>query len=694
MSSTNSTGQQLARESALVAVAVPATVPRDLVGPLRRFCESTTLHGRRSAFVRIIRWTRQGDGASGELTRLSQLLEILESDAHLRSAVQHALGKLLTEIDSLSLFAEIGLPSVHPFTTEIVRRLVGRVLPSARRDTDAAKLLMDLYTSERDVARFAAQPAEVFRRIVAVLTPDDDPAFWERQLRDLHEAMRLLAARISGLGLAPEMRDRSSTHGIARSPFYELLRTTEDLIRGAETADCAACLDAWRQEVAQCRQEMEAVYEHMETQGISVELVFDLKTIHACLARMEAVAAVLTAADATTRLAVIHTLLSRLEEGNLEDKRISSLLRENLNLLARKVVDRTGDTGEHYIANTRAEYNWMWRAAIGGGLLTVFTAAIKMRIVEAHPPLFFEGFAAGTNYAISFILLQVFGLVLATKQPATTAAAFARIIRDNRGQERSTKLAEFVARITSTQLAAALGNVLAVSAGAVVFNWLYRILFTQAYLPRESAAHVYETLHPFSSGTAFYAIITGVILWLAALGGSWIENAAVYYHFTDAIAQHPLGLRLSESATRKFARIVRHNMGGWATSIVLGYLLGFTPVAGAFFGIPLDVRHVTLSTGTLALAAARFGTASLGDRWFLYASLGIAIVFVLNLSVSFLIALFVALRAYSIGWREQSRILGAIVREMVRAPKRFIVPQFADSGDAGATHASAAGGHH
>ena len=137
-----------------------------------------------------------------------------------------------------------------------------------------------------------------------------------------------------------------------------------------------------------------------------------------------------------------------------------------------------------------------------------------------------------------------------------------------------------------------------------------------------------------ASGTAFYAIVTGVILWLAALAGSWLENAAVYYDLSEAIAQHPLGLRLSERATKKFAKVVRHNIGGWSTSIVLGYLLGFTPVLGAFFGIPLDVRHVTLSTGTLALAAARFGTAGLGDRWFLYAVEGIAVVFVLNLTVA------------------------------------------------------------
>jgi site-specific recombinase len=679
MSTTESPGQQVASEPAVRHLVIPSAAPPRLAALLHLFCETTTLHGRRSVFVQIVRWTRDDDGGDDELGRLALLLDVIESDATLQTAVQQSLGKLLAEIDALALFAEIGLPSVHPFTTEIVRRLIGRVLPSARRDTDAAKLLMDLYTGEKDVRRFAAQPAELFQRTVAVLTPENDPAFWARQLRDLHEAMRLLAARISGLGLAPEMRDRSSSHSIVRSPFYELIRKTEELITGSEGRTCTARLDAWKQNVAQCRQEMETVYEHMETQGISVELVFDLKTIHACLARMEAIAVVLTAVDSSPLLAAIHSLLSRLEEGNLEDKRVFSFLRENLNLLARKVVDRNGETGEHYIANNRAEYRWMWRAAIGGGLLTVLTAAIKMRIVESHLPLFFEGFAAGTNYAVSFVLLQVCGLVLATKQPATTAATFARIIRDSRGQERKSKLTDFVSRITSTQLAAALGNVLAVSAGAVVFNWLWRTLFTHSYLARESAAHVYQTLHPFSSGTGFYALLTGVILWLAALGGSWIENAAVYYHFADAIAQHPLGLRLSERATRKFAQIVRHNLGGWSTSILLGYLLGFTPVAGAFFGVPLDVRHVTLSTGTLALAAARFGTAGLGDRWFLYAVVGIAMVFVLNLTVSFMIAFYVALRAYDIGWREQLAILRSVAVEAVRSPLRFIVPRFEQS---------------
>jgi site-specific recombinase len=660
--------------------------PPALLRLLQSFCDATSLHGRRQAFVHLVRWARSDDRAYGENGPLIQLLDVLESDAELHSRVQQSLGKLLEELDCLHLFAEAGLPSVHPFTTEIVRRIVGRVLPSARSDSDAARLLIDLYARDKDVRRFAAHPPDVFRRMVAAFTPADDPDFWERQLRDLHEAMRLLAARISGLGLAPEMRERSNTASIARSPFYELVHRTEELVAATGKPQSAACLEGWKQNVARCRQEMEAVYTHMETAGISVELVFDLKTLHLCLMRMEQIAAVLTSAEEDARLAAVHGLLAKLGEGNLDDKRISSLLGENLNLLARKVVDRTGDTGEHYIANSRAEYAWMWRAALGGGLLTVLTAAIKMRIHDAHLPLFGEGFLAGTNYAISFILLQVFGLVLATKQPATTAATFARIIREIPGKERSAKLADFVAHITSTQLAAALGNVFAVSVGAIAFERLWRVAFHSSYLARESATHVYETLHPFDSGTAFYAIVTGVILWLAALGGSWIENATVYYRLADAIAQHPFGLRLSEAGTRKFAYLVRHNVGGWATSIVLGYLLGFTPVVGAFFGVPLDVRHVTLSTGTLALAAARSGS-SLTDIWFLYAVEGIGLVFVLNLTVSFMIALYVALRAYDIGAREQLRILWSVVVCAVKSPWRFIVPVFGETKAPGpATH--------
>ncbi len=188
---------------------------------------------------------------------------------------------------------------MHSFTTEIVQRLVGKLMPSARDDSDARKLLIDLYSSQLYAKQFAALTPELFERIADVLTPGDKEDFWSRQEHDLEEAMRLLASRISGLGLQPEVRERSASSRVAHSPFYELVPKTEALLavrRGRRAPE----FDAWKQVVARCRAEMEIVYEHMESAGISVELVFDLKTIQACLVRMEAIAKVLTATDPTS----------------------------------------------------------------------------------------------------------------------------------------------------------------------------------------------------------------------------------------------------------------------------------------------------------------------------------------------------------------------------------------------------------
>ena len=414
----------------------------------------------------------------------------------------------------------------------------------------------------------------------------------------------------------------------------------------------------------------------METAGVSVELIFDLRKIAACLARMESIVDVLTTETSDATILAVHGLLGQLMEGRLSDLSLSSLMRENLNLISRKLVERTGESGEHYIAHNRGEYWQMWAAALGGGLLTVITAAIKLRILDAHLPPFVEGFVSGTNYAVSFVMLQMLGLVLATKQPAATAATFAGIIRESRGVEREHKLTDFVSRITSTQLAAAIGNVAAVCIGAIVFERLWMFVFSQSYLPHDTATHVYETLDPLASGTAFYAAVTGVILWMAALAGGWCENFAVYYRVPEAIAQHPLSSKFGEVRLKKFARILNRDLGGWSTSIVLGYLLGFTPVIGHFFGLPLDVRHVTLSTGTLALAVAHFGTPSIGRTWFYQAVAGIGVIFILNLFVSFSIAAYVGLRAYDVSTREQLGILRFIVLDGLKSPLRYIWPNY------------------
>jgi site-specific recombinase len=124
----------------------------------------------------------------------------------------------------------------------------------------------------------------------------------------------------------------------------------------------------------------------------------------------------------------------------------------------------------------------------------------------------------------------------------------------------------------------------------------------------------------------------------------------------------------------RLADTVDANLSGWTTCIVLGYLLGFVPAMGTFFGIPLDVRHVTLSTGTLALAAASFGRDWLYRGWFIHTVFGIAVTFVLNLGVSFSIAAAVAMKAYGVSRRDQFRLLRFTATSFLRSPRGFLIP--------------------
>ncbi|HZM11798.1 MAG TPA: hypothetical protein VFC15_16445, partial [Candidatus Limnocylindrales bacterium] len=551
--------------------------PRELLRWIEAFCNARTLQNRTAALIGLVGWMRKPGASIADLSGLPGLVEYLDVNAGERVRFQAAFADLLSQMNCVSLFAEAGIPSDHSFVSEIGHRISARLLPSAREQSDAAKLLVTLYPTERNVKRFLASPPELFQRLVAVLSPPSDPEFASHEHRDLLEALRLLASRVSALGLEPEVRARTSSPGVSDSPFYQIVSCIEDLIAASEPETARVCLARWQGAVHRCRTEMVRVHQDMETAGVSVELIFDLRKIAACVARMESIVDVLTAETGDARVSAVHGLLGHLMEGRLSDLSLSALLRENLNLIARKMVERTGHSGEHYIAHNRAEYWHMWTAALGGGLLTVITAAIKLRVMDAHLPPFVEGFAAGTNYAVSFVLLQIFGLVLATKQPAATAATFAGIIRESRGVERENKLTEFVSRITSTQLAAAIGNVAAVCVGAIFFERLWLFVFSKSYLAHETATHVYETLHPLASGTAFYAAVTGVILWMAALAGGWCENFAVYYRLPEAIAQHPLGSKVGEVRLKKFSRVLDRNLGGWSTSIVLGYLLGFTP---------------------------------------------------------------------------------------------------------------------
>jgi site-specific recombinase len=650
----------------------------ELAGHFDAIARAETLASRLDALVALIEWSRQtGQDSDGspDRSRLQMVLQVMQGVPEVRARVQDTFAEILTETEGVNLFGETGIPSDRGFVAELSDRLIVRLLPQPTDEHDLARLVTRLYATADSVERMSSLPAETFHRLAALLAPPERPETWAPLQAAFADGFRLLAVRIEAEGLSGKLRARSRRTSVTGSPFHRLARASQVLMdawrEGAVLADTVA---AWRAAAADARDEMAEITRRLDTEGVSVDIVYGLEVLDRCLTRMEHMLEVVLAPAGLERGEAVHRLMVELIQAAHKDRSIRHLLRTNMKLLQRKIVDRSGKTGEHYVARSRNEYRAIWLAAAGGGLLTVLTAAVKLKVAHAGLPLFLEGLLAGLNYAVSFMLLHHFHLVLATKQPAMTAAALAALLRNRDRTARLDSVVEFTVQIVRSQVAAATANVIFVFLGAFAFSSLWGLMLGRSYLGTQEAQDVFETLSPVNSGTVFYAALTGVLLWMAAMIGGWLDNWAVYHRLPQAIADHKLGSRIGRRHLARAAGVVSRNVAGWGTNISLGFLLGLAPVFGTFLGLPIDVRHVTLSSGMLA-----FGASGLDDwftrGWFFWALAGVATMFVLNLSVSFLLSLYTASRAYDLGARELGVLGARLLRRFVQRPLDFVLPR-------------------
>jgi site-specific recombinase len=593
---------------------------------------------------------------------------------------------VLADTDATNLVACAGIPGNRGFFTELGDRLAGHLLPAPSDDRDLRELVHRLYGSEEAVASFAALPLDLFHRLALALGSAAPDGAWDGPREALADGFRLLLTRVEAEGLSPKVRARATAGPVAASPFHRIRSAGEALlasVRDGTGAEAPAAL--FRKVSGECRKETRLIQQQLENAGVSVDIVFSLEVIERCLTRMALMADVAASDPGPKRSRAIHRLLHRLFLSAHLDRSIRHLVAWNLHLLNRKIVDRAGETGEHYIARSRREYRHVWVAAAGGGLLTVGTAVMKTVIHAWHLPAMPEGLLYGLNYAVSFLGLQHLGLILATKQPAMTAARLAGIIRESEGEDREDRIAETAAQLTSSQLAAATANVAVVAAGAAFFSWLFAALAGRPFLGEDEAVATLRVMSPVNSFTIWYAALTGVVLWLASVAGGWFDNWVVYHRLADGIAQRPARTARGRALLRRFGTALSRHASGWGTNVSLGFMLGMVPEIGRFTGLPADVRHVTLNTGIVSLAAAGVDVwGGQGLSWLLLALAGIAVMFVLNLSVSFGCSLLSAVRAYELPAGDLGGILRGIGRRLLRSPLTFVRPPHGDpAGPAG-----------
>jgi site-specific recombinase len=129
-----------------------------------------------------------------------------------------------------------------------------------------------------------------------------------------------------------------------------------------------------------------------------------------------------------------------------------------------------------------------------------------------------------------------------------------------------------------------------------------------------TAAHSLQGLHPLRSWTLPFAALTGVFLWMSSLAAGWAANWSAFRCLPQALAGHRrLIYWLGPDGAATAGRVVERHLGGVCGTIALGFLLGFMPMVFAFAGLPVEVRHVTLSAASLALCVAH-GLATPGTR--------------------------------------------------------------------------------
>lgn len=598
--------------------------------------------------------------------RLRVLLEVFDEVPKTREGVRAVLTALVQRVSSTSLLGQVGLPRQPGMGREIITRFSDNVMPAPPVGNDLGRLLERLFTRRASVTWFLGLSQPVRTRLERALGLDQAPID-AMMLKGAREASLNLATQVSAIGLQPLVQQAS---GLApsESPFVRLTSLVLALVNGSGTA---AGVDACLRD---CREVLKLVHDGLDETGISLDLVFDLERARAMLGRLERLVSVLS--DDEARREVAWTQLEKeLVTGLIEQKSLASLWKSTTTLLARRIAERTSNSGEHYLTKTRAEQHGMFDSAAGGGALTALMVMLKFFISWAKLPLLLDSVFVGLNYAWGFVAMQFAHFSLATKQPSMTAATLAGGIEEHQGQDTSLDpLVDLVARASRTQLAALIGNVGTVIPVAVLIDGIAQLTVGRHVLDAETANKVVDVHHPFTSGTLVFAAATGVCLWLASIIAGAVENWFVVNELSGALASNRWLRRLvGREKARTFSQRAMTQIAAFGGNAGFGLLLGFMPLGFKLVGLPMEVRHVTFVMGQLTYAGLFHGAELVRVPGFGWALLAVPMVASINFAVSFTLALVVALRSRGLGVGAQVSLGRAVLKRLVRDPKPFFL---------------------
>ena len=650
---------------------------KDLRALLDELYPDADLAGRHVWLIQLFEWIRGDESSvSASVSRLETFMTFVEAQPELVTRLQAWWHTLLQTVDITTLLADFGFAPRTAFISELGERLRRKILPGTPETIDASELFPLVAPSRFDAQWMGALEEPHITRLTTLLSsePEADTLHWQHSLMD---ALTYCTAQIRSTGFSPELRLRMDTAAGDVRAFKELPSDIED-IRSAlfgprrNEEQLLEVTARYRDRLDACRQAINSVYAHMEDNGISIGMVFRLRQLRTRLVRVrELLDGLLSPASAmtATKILVRRVII------NQEGKSIGALISANSTLLSAKMAERSAETGEHYITRDRGEYREMLGKAMGGGAVTALTTLLKFMVVAVGLSAFWSGFWAGVAYSATFIMIQLLHLTLATKQPAMTAPAMAAKLKDINTDVAIKEFVDEVTHLVRSQVAAVLGNVFMVIPAVLLVNAVVLLLLGHAMINRTDAAHVLHTL-TLLGPTLLWAGFTGLILFSASMVAGWAENWFVLHRLDSAIRHNPrFTAVLGAERAARWSDFMRENVSGFASNISLGFMLGLIPAFTGFFGFELEARHVTLSTGQLAAAAASLGLDVLRMPAFWWCVVAIPLIGALNLGVSFYCAFRLALQAHNVSGVDRARIRSVIWARLRSHPRSFFIPE-------------------
>jgi len=291
---------------------------------------------------------------------------------------------------------------------------------------------------------------------------------------------------------------------------------------------------------------------------------------------------------------------------------------------------------------------------------------------------FWQGFFYSINYSIGFIVIEQTKSTLATKQPAFTASAVASSLdtKKNNGKPNLYNLAVTVSKVSRSKLASFFGNLIIVFPLTFLLAWGYHLLTGQYIAGEEGALKLLKDQHPWKSLALLYACFTGVFLFLSGIIAGYTQNKIQYARIGERLQMHPL-LRISFSHQQlvKLSNFIEKNAGSIMGNISLGFFLGMAATFGKIFGIPFDIRHITIAAGNCGIAVYDLGIQNIPPLYLLTVFLGVLGIGLLNFLVSFSLAFAVAVKSRGIHLREFPEFLRILWKHFKGNPLDFFRPR-------------------